>query len=102
VLPHSNRRLQKHGGDVTIAGLKNQVELPDFLRIISEKLHISNISPFLANHVLLNEYPRGIGIMPHTDGPLYYPWVNSVSLGSSCVFEFYENMADYRDHKIAG
>ncbi|KAL4469175.1 hypothetical protein ABPG72_008915 [Tetrahymena utriculariae] len=96
-LTYSNRRLQKWGGDVTQKGLENQKSLPSFLEALSAKLYDSKISPKKSNHVLLNEYQKGVGIMPHTDGPLYFPWVNSISLGSDCIFKFYKDMQSYRD-----
>jgi 2OG-Fe(II) oxygenase superfamily len=40
------------------------------------------------NHVLLNEYQPGQGIMPHTDGPVYYSRTATLSLCSSVVMEF--------------
>ena len=39
------------------------------------------------NHVLVNEYQPGQGIMPHEDGPAYYPVTATVSLLSSIVLE---------------
>eukprot|EP00049_Salpingoeca_infusionum_P021707 m.4244 g.4244 ORF g.4244 m.4244 type:complete len:338 (-) comp4441_c0_seq1:187-1200(-) len=43
-----------------------------------------------ANHVLINEYLPGQGIMPHEDGPIYYPTIATISLGSHTVLNFYE------------
>ncbi|KAG7345982.1 2OG-Fe(II) oxygenase superfamily-domain containing protein [Nitzschia inconspicua] len=40
------------------------------------------------NHVLLNEYQPGQGIMPHTDGPAYYSRTATLSLCSPVVMEF--------------
>lgn len=40
------------------------------------------------NHVLLNAYKPGQGIMPHQDGPLYHPGVCILSLGSPTVMHF--------------
>ena len=42
------------------------------------------------NHVLVNEYQPGEGIMPHTDGPAYHPTTATVSLGSHSVLEVYK------------
>jgi alkylated DNA repair protein alkB family protein 6 len=39
----------------------------------------------------VNEYIDGIGIMPHTDGPLYFPHVAILSLGSGAIFNFYKD-----------
>lgn len=41
------------------------------------------------NHVLINEYKPGEGIMPHEDGGAYHPLVATVSLGSSLVLDVY-------------
>ncbi|EGD76974.1 Alkbh6 protein [Salpingoeca rosetta] len=43
-----------------------------------------------ANHVLINEYEPGQGIMPHEDGPLYVPTIATISLGSHTVLNFYD------------
>ena len=42
------------------------------------------------NHVLVNEYLPGQGIMPHTDGPAFFPMVSTVSLGSHTFLDLYE------------
>jgi len=47
---------------------------------------------FPANSVRLNSYRPGQGIFPHLDGPVYYPRVAIVSLGTQCVFDFYPRM----------
>ena len=38
-----------------------------------------------ANHVLVNEYLSGQGIMPHEDGPLFFPCISTISLASHTV-----------------
>lgn len=43
-----------------------------------------------ANHVLVNEYKPGQGIMPHEDGAAYHPLVATVSLGAPIVLDLYE------------
>lgn len=43
-----------------------------------------------ANHVLVNEYLPGQGIMPHTDGPLFYPVICTISCGSHTILRFHE------------
>ena len=35
------------------------------------------------NHILLNEYLPGQGIIPHIDGDLFYPTIATVSLGKA-------------------
>lgn len=42
-----------------------------------------------ANHVLVNEYLPGQGIMPHFDGSLFYPTITTISCGSHTILEFY-------------
>lgn len=42
------------------------------------------------NHVLINEYVPGNGIMPHKDGPAYHPVVCTVSLENSICLDIYE------------
>ncbi|KAI0166509.1 hypothetical protein GGR57DRAFT_27957 [Xylariaceae sp. FL1272] len=46
------------------------------------------------NHVLINEYPPGIGIMPHKDGSAYHPIVCTVSLGASICLNIHEMKKD--------
>ena len=41
------------------------------------------------NHVLINEYRPGQGIMPHEDGPAYFPCTATVSLGAAIVLDVY-------------
>jgi alkylated DNA repair protein alkB family protein 6 len=41
------------------------------------------------NHVLVNEYRPGQGIMPHEDGAAYAPVVATVSLGGAAVLDLY-------------
>lgn len=69
--------------------------LPNFLSdpIVTrfKSLGLFNDSPHNApNHVLINEYEPGQGIMPHEDGPAYYPITATVSLKSHTVLEIYE------------
>ena len=46
------------------------------------------------NHVLLNAYLPGQGIMPHQDGPLYHPGVCIVSLGAPAIMRFTRKHCD--------
>ncbi len=46
------------------------------------------------NHVLINEYPPGVGIMPHQDGSAYHPVVCTVSLGASLCLNLYQSKED--------
>ncbi|KAJ8405793.1 hypothetical protein AAFF_G00312300 [Aldrovandia affinis] len=85
----SGRRLQNWGGLPHPKGMLAE-KLPGWLQPYAEK--ISALGVFAgktANHVLVNEYDPGQGIMPHEDGPLYYPTVTTISLGSHTVLDFY-------------
>ncbi|EJP65157.1 Alpha-ketoglutarate-dependent dioxygenase alkB 6 [Beauveria bassiana] len=46
------------------------------------------------NHVLINEYPPGVGIMPHKDGAAYWPVVCTVSLGASLCLNLHRSKDD--------
>ncbi|XP_077336556.1 putative RNA/DNA demethylase ALKBH6 isoform X3 [Lithobates pipiens] len=85
----SGRKLQNWGGLPHPRGMVSE-KLPPWLQTYTNK--ISSLSVFggsCANHVLVNEYKPGEGIMPHEDGPLYYPTVTTISLGSHTVLDFY-------------
>lgn len=47
--------------------------------------------------MLVNEYLPGQGIMAHSDGPLFYPVICTISCGSHAVLEFYEKGSDEDD-----
>ncbi|CAN4123848.1 unnamed protein product [Withania somnifera] len=83
-----NRRLQNWGGVVHEKGLIAQ-DLPPWLTRITERINEkSGLFPSSINHVLINEYLPNQGIMPHQDGPAYYPVVAILSLGSPAVIDF--------------
>ena len=46
------------------------------------------------NHVLVNEYKPGEGILPHEDGSAYSPVVCTVSLGAHTVLDVYGKDGD--------
>jgi alkylated DNA repair protein alkB family protein 6 len=61
--------------------------LPPPLRQLSTVLVHMSIFPVdkEPNHVLVNEYQPGQGIMPHTDGSAYYERTATLSIGGSGV-----------------
>ena len=85
------RRVQAYGGTVTEFGLSEATNLPNWVDIFSKRLFDEHIFPLKPNHVLVNEYKPGDGIMPHTDGPAYYPIVSTLSLGSASVLQFWDS-----------
>ncbi|KAH9294698.1 hypothetical protein KI387_038286, partial [Taxus chinensis] len=83
-----NRRLQNWGGVVHEKGLLPQA-LPSWLSTITQRItDWTRLFPSPINHVLINEYLPGQGIMPHQDGPAYFPVVAILSLGSPAVMCF--------------
>ncbi|CAI5477197.1 unnamed protein product [Closterium sp. Yama58-4] len=78
----TGRRLQNWGGVVHDKGLIAQ-PLPQWLQSFTSRLsaELNSVFPSPINHVLVNEYQEGQGIMPHQDGPAYFPCVAILSLG---------------------
>ncbi|KAM6222255.1 alpha-ketoglutarate-dependent dioxygenase alkB homolog 6 isoform 2-T2 [Rhynchocyon petersi] len=86
----SGRKLQNWGGLPHPRGMVPE-RLPQWLQRYVDK--VSDLSLFgglPANHVLVNQYLPGEGIMPHEDGPLYYPTISTISLGSHTMLDLYE------------
>ncbi|KRY91119.1 Alpha-ketoglutarate-dependent dioxygenase alkB -like protein 6 [Trichinella pseudospiralis] len=89
----SARRLQNYGGIVGKKGLIQVNDIPFWLRVLMKRV-CKSVPLFTPgnepNHVLINEYLPGQGIMPHTDGPAYFPVVANITLGSHTVLDLYE------------
>ncbi|KAK2801178.1 hypothetical protein FQN51_005493 [Onygenales sp. PD_10] len=108
----SRRRLQTWPSALTKSNTLLASPLPPWLDspIISRftKLGIFSDTPHQApNHVLINEYQPGQGIMPHEDGPAYHPIVATVSLGAPIVLEMSKKNGDElarqtQGHETAG
>ncbi|CAG8498301.1 1401_t:CDS:2 [Acaulospora morrowiae] len=92
-----NRRLQNWGGIPTERGMLSE-PLPSWLTNTIfprfTKLNIfSECEKFhLPNHCLINEYLSGQGIMPHEDGPFYFPTIATVSLKSHTILCFHKHI----------
>ncbi|XP_042393279.1 alpha-ketoglutarate-dependent dioxygenase alkB homolog 6-like isoform X1 [Zingiber officinale] len=97
-----NRRLQNWGGVVHEKGLLPQPSIPGCVARV-HCLHLvpswltkttqricqkTGLFPSAINHVLINEYLPDQGIMPHQDGPAYFPVVAILSLESPITIEF--------------
>ncbi|KAL9924502.1 alpha-ketoglutarate-dependent dioxygenase alkB homolog 6 [Glossina fuscipes fuscipes] len=96
-----NRRLINYGGIPHVNGMLAE-EIPIWLQTYVEKINNLNIfETQKANHVLVNEYRPGQGIMPHTDGPLFFPTISSISLGSHTILEFSKRDVDEKDANSA-
>lgn len=64
-------------------------ELPEWLTCLNSLLIQRKIFKKAFNHVLINEYQPGQGIMPHEDGPLYIPHVAIISLQAPILIDIY-------------
>jgi alkylated DNA repair protein alkB family protein 6 len=97
----SGRRLLNLGGVVSDKGSLLPAPMPSWgiqslITELSEKFKLYNgDSP--ANHVLINTYGPGDGIMSHQDGPLYFPKVAILSLGASTIIRFIKKRSSVDD-----
>ncbi|XP_012219453.2 alpha-ketoglutarate-dependent dioxygenase alkB homolog 6 [Linepithema humile] len=89
----SNRRTQIWGGIMLPKGMIAD-EIPSWLQKYIDKVTALNVfeSGVVPNHVLINEYLPGQGIMAHTDGSLFYPVVMTISCGSHTLLDFYKRL----------
>lgn len=86
----SNRRLQNWGGLPHTNGMIAET-IPPWLDTYLERIHsLEVMSGKRPNHVLVNEYLPGQGIMPHLDGSLFYPTITTISVGSHIIVKFLE------------
>jgi alkylated DNA repair protein alkB family protein 6 len=88
----THRRLQAHPSTLTKNNTLLAAPLPAYLvnPLIQrfKELELFDGTPHQQpNHVLINEYKPGEGIMPHEDGGAYAPVVATVSLGGSVCLE---------------
>jgi len=92
VLTH--RRLQTHPSALSSSNTLLSAPLPPFLEALVPRMQALGVwddAPHnRPNHVLINEYGPGEGIMPHEDGTAYHPVVATVSLGAPIVLDIYE------------
>ncbi|NIG60740.1 CAP-Gly domain-containing linker protein 3 [Pontoporia blainvillei] len=86
----SGRKLQNWGGLPHPRGMVPERLPPWLQRYVDKVSDLSLFGGLPANHVLVNQYLPGEGIMPHEDGPLYYPTVSTISLGSHTMLDLYE------------
>ncbi|XP_015765982.1 PREDICTED: alpha-ketoglutarate-dependent dioxygenase alkB homolog 6-like [Acropora digitifera] len=84
----SGRRLQNWG--IAAFALNNYFTFYQWLETYVNKVGALQVFDGIKpNHVLVNEYKPGQGIMPHEDGPLFYPVVSTINLGSHTFLDFY-------------
>jgi alkylated DNA repair protein alkB family protein 6 len=94
------RSLLVFGGTPTVDGLVGDVALPQCCEAVCDALVRTGVFPACTppNHVLVNRYRPGQGLMPHQDGPLYSPLVAIVSLGGPAALDFWSSAA----HAVRG
>lgn len=91
---NSIRRLQNWGGIPHTNGMIAET-IPPWLDKYLDKIHkLDVMDGKRPNHVLVNEYLPGQGIMPHVDGSLFYPTITTISAGSHIVLNFLEPTED--------
>jgi len=85
------KRTARFGGLVGNNGEFDQEPLPPFLEQLCSVVGTAGFPETIGtpNHVLVNHYQPGEGIMPHTDGPAYEPLAASLSLCSAVTFNFW-------------
>ncbi|XP_031640857.1 alpha-ketoglutarate-dependent dioxygenase alkB homolog 6 [Contarinia nasturtii] len=86
-----NRRLINYGGIPHKNGMIAEA-MPSWLKETVTAVNNTGIfNQVKANHVLVNEYLPGQGIMPHTDGPLFHPIICTLTCGSHTILRFHKN-----------
>lgn len=78
--------------------IENKMKLPCNKLIQCFVLFLGVFGDVKANHVLVNEYLPGQGIMAHSDGPLFHPVISTVSCGSHTILQFYEETQANENH----
>jgi alkylated DNA repair protein alkB family protein 6 len=66
----------------------NGVPMPSWLEALATILVETNIFERKPNHVLVNVYEPGQGIMAHTDGPEYMAKTATLSIGGPALIKF--------------
>ncbi|KAI9312217.1 hypothetical protein BX666DRAFT_1989766 [Dichotomocladium elegans] len=93
--PELKRRTQQYGHLFSYRYrkvLEKYGPFPDFVNSIVSRIMDNHLMRIRPDHLLVNEYNAGQGIMPHTDAPaLFGPAILSLSLLSACVMKFTHN-----------
>lgn len=85
----SHRRLQNWGGLPHPRGMVAE-HIPTWLQQHMDRIaELGAFKEKRPNHVLVNEYLAGQGIMPHEDGPMFYPTITTISLSSHTILDLY-------------
>ena len=94
-LKHARRKVALFDGTLS------SYDLPPILQRMANTLVSIGAFPSSnpPNHVLINEYQPGEGIMPHTDGPAYESCTATISLGGSDVIFKLRPRKNYAAHE---
>ncbi|KAG1369321.1 hypothetical protein G6F61_012431 [Rhizopus arrhizus] len=102
--PELKRRTQQYGHLFSYRYRKVLEEygpLPEFVEFFVNRILENQWMPNKPNHLLVNEYNPGQGIMPHTDAPaLFGPCILSLSLLSDCLMKFTSSEATHDSTSI--
>lgn len=76
-------------------------QLPIWLQNLAEKLHNDGFIDAVPDQVIINDYFAGQGIAPHGDcEPCFGDTILSLSLGSTCVMDFYDLHSELSHNQI--
>ncbi|KAJ4491042.1 hypothetical protein C8R41DRAFT_920382 [Lentinula lateritia] len=96
-LPLHSSNYVATGGQLTGKNVLLSQPLPPFVEVypnIVDRLQSTGVfrasTHGAPNHIIVNEYLPGQGIMPHQDGPAYHPVVATISLGTHTAFHYYK------------
>jgi len=93
----TGRMLQAWGGLVSSKGSLIPAPMPAWMSTIVNKVSIETAlwgKDQKPNHVLVNKYEPGQGILTHKDGPVAFPATAILSLGSPAVMHFQPSKLD--------
>jgi alkylated DNA repair dioxygenase AlkB len=79
------RRIQPYGE--TYNSVKNK-PMPVWGNELAARLYREDLTPFICDQLLVNEYMPGQGIAPHADYDTFDRTVVSISLGSPLIMDF--------------
>jgi alkylated DNA repair protein alkB family protein 6 len=69
--------------------------LPPILSKLAVTLKHTNAFKETPDHILINEYQKGMGIMSHTDGPAYNSRTATISIGGDVLFKLTKRRDQY-------
>lgn len=87
-----DRRVQIYGYSYhdSRGGIYRIGELPNWAQPVAVRLWRDGLSPAAPDQIVVNDYPPGSGISRHIDASAFDDTIISLSLGSTCVMQFFE------------